>query len=1129
MSPSGQQGARTPFPTEMVLASAGSGKTYRLSSRLIGLLALGEEPESILASTFTRKAAAEILERVLLRLAEASLDAEKAAELAGAAWFDTDERPEPPHGFLTQDECCALLGRLLRSLHRANIGTLDSFFAHITKTFAEELGLPPGWRMVEDPEEDRMRSDAIEAVLTEGKQPVMTELVRVLGKGDGAKGVHSLLTRQVDALLELKRSIDPMADRPWAPNFADVERPAPLSEEEAQSRCRDLAAAIAECEVPLTKGGTPRKRWMDELPRAAASIEAREWDAFFARGLGGALVKEGVLRTGSGLTYDGASATPELAPLLDQVVELARADLGAKLIRQMGALEQLAALYERAFTELQARTGAYRFGDITHRLAESTLMEGAEELYFRLDARIRHLLLDEFQDTSLPQWGVLEPLMDELTAGPESARAAVIVADPKQSIYGWRGARPQLAKRVREAHNLDDERLPNSYRSGPVLLEAVARVFGDIANNDIVADVNGAAVVAEGWVKDFLHQEAADPTRPGYVCMSAGPPADSRRNVNPELLDFAAERIAKLHSEAPAHSIGVLVRDNKAVAYLIARLRELEVHASGEGGTPLTDTRPVNALLALLRMADHPGNTLARYHVAKTPVGELDGVSYTDFTSRAGAARVALHVRERLLRDGHGSTLDAWAQELTPSCDRLELARLGQLVELGYRWDARPTLRAGDFVRMVEKTGMEAPTGARVRVMTVHQSKGLEFDIVVLPHLHKSLGGGRHDDVAMPLRDDASGLVQKLYPSVDAGYRALFPELQTAYKQVNEVGLRDDFSVLYVSMTRAKYALHLIVPGDGGKPPKGRSLARVLRAALAPGAPANDGAVLFEAGDARWFATLDVGAALDGSDPPDASTADATSAGAASFDRAAPVRLRAVDGARTRNLARRSPSSLEGGGTVDLSAVLRSDPRGEARRRGTVVHAWCEQIGWLEDGVPDDEVLRTIASSEAPGVPAERINTWAADFRAQLVAPEVREALSRARYARSDGRGAGSKAGPSEGAQPSLTLERELRFVNRLPDGLMQGTIDRFVLVREGAEGAANATQPAAVLHAEVLDFKTDLVDGSDPSAVDAKVSHYRPQVDAYRAAVAERYGLTPEQVTGTLVFLQAGLVIPVP
>jgi len=114
-----------------------------------------------------------------------------------------------------------------------------------------------------------------------------------------------------------------------------------------------------------------------------------------------------------------------------------------------------------------------------------------------------------------------------------------------------------------------------------------------------------------------------------------------------------------------------------------------------------------------------------------------------------------------------------------------------------------------------------------------------------------------------------------------------------------------------------------------------------------------------------------------------------------------------------------------------------------------------------------------------------------------LEAPAIREALSRASYA--------------SGAE----VERELPFLHRVPDGILQGYIDRLVLIRDGG----------TVVAAEVQDFKTDHVDGSDAGALEAKVAFYRPQIDAYRAAVASRYGLEPAAVSGKLLFLRPGLI----
>ncbi|MGW8266607.1 MAG: UvrD-helicase domain-containing protein, partial [Longimicrobiales bacterium] len=813
-----------------------------------------------------------------------------------------------------------------------------------------------------------------------------------------------------------------------------------------------------------------------------------DWKAFFAQGLGAKLVEPGTVVPAGEVLYDGQSPDPLLAEILDEAVALARVELGRDLMRQGGAMGRMAARYRDAFEEVQLARGGFRFADITHLLRESRVLGAADDLYFRLDARIRHLLLDEFQDTSLPQWEVLEPLVEELLSGEESGRAAVLVADPKQSIYGWRGARPELVDRVGDRYALERRDLPWSFRSGPPILEAVAGVFQGLEANPVIREVEGGSEVARAWVRDFFPQQSAHPGKPGFVRMVVGPRTDGRSTVQPALLEYAAGLIGEVHAHAPGASVGVLVRANVVVSSLIAALRSRGIPASGEGGTPLTDVQPVNALLALLRLADFPGNRLARYHVAQTPVGEM--VGFDNFQAGAEADRLARQIRGRLLRDGYGATLDQWVRALEDSCDDRERARLLQLVELGFRWDPERTLRPGDFVRFVEGEGVEDPSGARVRVMTVHQAKGLEFDAVVLPHLYPSLGGRGSTDPASPLRDPDTGRVVRIYPATDKGTRALFPELGIAHAQGRALGLRDELSTLYVAMTRAKYALHMVVPADGERGAgTAKSFARLLRAALAPGEAADvEGKVLYHHGDERW---------VDGVAAGDLSGDPLDGAGRGLPAHRPTVTLRPASGGRTGNLARRSPSSLEGGEGVDLSALLRMDLSGSARERGILIHAWCERIGWIEDGLPDETELRAIARERAPGVPADRVAEWLSAFRRWMSVPEISDTLSRSRY--------------PEGGR----VERELPFLHRGPDGILQGFIDRLVILEEGER----------VVGAEVLDFKTDLLDGSDPEAVAAKVAYYRPQMEAYREAVVGRYGLPPSAVTARLLFLRPGLV----
>ncbi len=122
------------FSHVLISASAGTGKTFQLSNRYIGLLHSGVMPDQILATTFTRKAAGEILDRVIVRLAEAALDSRKRQELA--KWLQVAALPST--------RCHEMLRQMLRQLHRLRVSTLDAFFAQLAGSFSLELGLPPG-------------------------------------------------------------------------------------------------------------------------------------------------------------------------------------------------------------------------------------------------------------------------------------------------------------------------------------------------------------------------------------------------------------------------------------------------------------------------------------------------------------------------------------------------------------------------------------------------------------------------------------------------------------------------------------------------------------------------------------------------------------------------------------------------------------------------------------------------------------------------------------------------------------------------------------------------------------------------------------------------------------------------
>ena len=210
---------RDVFQNEVIRASAGTGKTFQLSNRFLRLLASGVECETILATTFTRKGAGEILDRIVQRLAQA------ATSQAGSEKLATELE-----WALTQERAQELLKSLIQNLHRLQISTLDAFFYRVAQSFRLELGLPTEWEIADQQQIDRLQHQVIHEIL---RDKTVIDLVHLMTKGEAQRRIADLIRATVNELYPIALESEASAwDRlPHVKKLGDGEDFEPLIEQ----------------------------------------------------------------------------------------------------------------------------------------------------------------------------------------------------------------------------------------------------------------------------------------------------------------------------------------------------------------------------------------------------------------------------------------------------------------------------------------------------------------------------------------------------------------------------------------------------------------------------------------------------------------------------------------------------------------------------------------------------------------------------------------------------------------------------------------------------------------------------------------------------------------------------------
>lgn len=718
-------------------ASAGSGKTYQLTLRYLSLLFLGAHPSKILAVTFTKKAAKEMRERIagtLMKLESGEIGEQDPLFISIKEIYDGDVKLKARQ----------LLSKYLASNNK--ISTIDSFVHQILRKFCFYAQVRHDFDLF-TLDANELKSRFLELLGDEDKIRLADYLY---SKGDTIDRLLSLFAALYEEESDLKAIKKEYAGyergRFFAASKAFLDAAnsfyAMLCDLKPQKFAARTFTGVNEFlkSNSFEKLITERDNLASHRDYKAISNEASE--AMFAS------LKEALA------DYYKASADDTLAFLLHEFD-----------------------WYKRAKENISRERNALGFDDIA-KIVKELLEDGkidSDFLYFRLDGEIEHILIDEFQDTSILQFRIIRPLLDEILSGVGAScfKSFFLVGDPKQSIYRFRGAasgmfenaaayiRSKANDRYRESY------LDTNYRSSKIPVSFVNNIFAPVYK-DIFKEQKSASL-AEGFVE----------------CVSCD--SDS-------LLKTVGEKIAEyIQMGAAAESITVLCYTNDDIEEVAAYLADLGIKTQKESSKALADDENVRAVMVFLEY-------LLLVRLGRD--ARLARLSFLSLT-KASAERFDMFVAR--LTD-----ISDVPRIVFGSVDYFGLANPNtvKLIELASSYDDIHTFLKSDVVKNEKKISMRM---GGVTLMTVHKSKGLEFDYCILCDTLKKKESSRMRPI-LQLHKDFK--LSKLIVSSKSA-AAMLSEVKAAVLDEERMEEADLLNANYVAMTRAKNGMCIISKKDG--------------------------------------------------------------------------------------------------------------------------------------------------------------------------------------------------------------------------------------------------------------------------------------------------------------------------
>ncbi len=742
-------------------ASAGSGKTFALSVRFLALLFKGANPSEILTLTFTKKATAEMKERILdyLKiLQKENLENEKEKEKSQNILKELEEKYRLDPSFV-QNSAQKIYQRFLNAEIR--ISTIDAFFQSILRKFCWFVGLSANFEVNEDTKahQQQLNASFLSALDNEQLKELSVFIAQCL----------SYDSYTSDSILERLRFLKNKLYL-FDPNKKDPV----FDEERFLEKIRSLNQQIQNIETASNE--------------AKKAIKCDDFRGFLNSSLTW-LEKKG--------EYRYFKKIKDEIPTLESECEEIENDLKRYYEARESALfkkfPKFIQLYDKATSKIQS-LDFDAIKDKVHALLNGYEEMPAEFFYFRLDSRIAHILIDEFQDTSLNDYKILAPFIDEIKAGIGQAkwhRSVFFVGDVKQSIYGFRGSFSSLFESVSKDFYHDN--LEFNHRSSPLIINYVNTIFKKAYQN------SPTAYLEQKYPKASSNKHARD----GYVKVSLV--ADERELLLEQILQEAKNLLE--HRIDPKDITLLCATNDDALEiknYLQKNLSA--IHPSTESSAKLSQFVESKIIKNALEyaLAEEPYKPFYKHSVLK-----LAGYLHDDAIALAG-----FNPKKESVAGFVWKVMELF--ELYTECAQICL-------ELAVGCED-----ANEFLEKLEAKEIASFKAEGTQIMTIHKSKGMQFPYVIVC---ERLGKPKTNNSNQFLEEyDGTELTRLYYRMknrevVDKDYaRAL--DKEEAAKDHEET------NVYYVAFTRAELGLIVVAKDKDQKKDKKESKNKGMREKL---------------------------------------------------------------------------------------------------------------------------------------------------------------------------------------------------------------------------------------------------------------------------------------------------------